>query len=655
VTAPRTLPVRVPPRPGEALDSWLETLAHRLQAALGDVAAALGLATEREPGRCRPGSRGYLTAPDWAIALHGGEARSIAGACQIAPAAARELTLARYDGVALRLDPAFRKVDRNTLWGRASGSRFCPACLRENSGRWQLAWRLSWSFACLQHQCLLADHCPACGRLQRICPRPLTAVPRPGTCASAGQQAIGRAAPRCGADLTRAPVMALARGHPVLTAQRLILEAIQTGTAAFGVYADQPQPAPALLTDLRALAGRVLADVPPGELPGVLPEDIVTEYRRIRSQPHSRAAPSTSRTRPGFLAPARAAVTATAVTTTIQALALPGTRQAGTALHWLFRATGKPRWPSATLTSTSSWSRGTSPVLQAVQLASFSHPAPLRASPAPARTRTRQAPALLWAAWTIRLAPPRRHFRQTHQILANSLSLAFVVMSTHLDLDEAAAQLGSLTSPSDTALLLHRLEHDPRWPAAVTALTRLSEYLDTHRSPINYARRRHLDYNCLLPGEEWREICHHSNTAPGGRGRAVTARRWLFERLSGTPADLAPAPFTIDGPRSRACLAAFATLLTPALLTALDDHGQAFLHKHDIASEPSAWQPPATLLTGLDLPGPDPGQHDISELHQLIRHARLTPRAAAAQLGTTIDTVRYLLETSPAPAQADTP
>lgn len=646
MTSARALPIRLPPRPGEALDSWLDALAHRFQAATGDLAAALGLATEREPGRGR-------TAPDWTITTLGSEARAIAAACQIHPDAVRQLTLARYDGIALRLDPAVRKVDRNALWGRTSGSRFCPECLAENSGRWQLSWRLSWSFACLRHQCMLADHCPGCGRAQRVSPHPLTAVPQPGTCARARRHATGQAAPRCGADLTLAPVLKLDPGHPCLTAQRLILETINTGTASFGAYAGQPQPAAVLLTDLRALAGRALASVPPGDLASALPEDLAAEYHQIRSRPHSRAAPSAAAVRPGFLAPAHAAIVAAAVTPALQALALPGARQAGTALRWLFRGTGQPLWRSATLTSTSKWSRGTSPVLQAVQLASFSNQAPRRPGQLPAASPASQIPALLWPAWAIRLAPPR-HNHQAPQILASALSQVLLTHSAGLDLSQASALLGSMTPPPDTAILLHRLEHHPRWPAVITALTRLSGHLDAHPSPVDYARRRRLDYHRLLPGQQWAAISHAARIRRGEPSRALTARQWLYERLSGSPADHAPASFAIGQAWARARLAAFATMLTPALLAVLDDYGHAFLRQNGITSEPVTWHPPATLLTGLDLPGPDPSQHDIAELHHLIRRERLRPRAAAARLGTTIDTIRYLLHDSPAPPHDNT-
>jgi hypothetical protein len=50
VSPGRTLPLRVPPVPGEALDSWLEALARRRQVTVGTLAAALGWPVPASPG-----------------------------------------------------------------------------------------------------------------------------------------------------------------------------------------------------------------------------------------------------------------------------------------------------------------------------------------------------------------------------------------------------------------------------------------------------------------------------------------------------------------------------------------------------------------------------------------------------------------------------
>ena len=48
-TPVRALPIHLAPLPGEALDSWLEALAHRLHTRLGDLLAAVGLPEPDRP------------------------------------------------------------------------------------------------------------------------------------------------------------------------------------------------------------------------------------------------------------------------------------------------------------------------------------------------------------------------------------------------------------------------------------------------------------------------------------------------------------------------------------------------------------------------------------------------------------------------------
>ena len=112
------------------------------------------------------------------------------------------------------------------------------------------------------------------------------------------------------------------------------------------------------------------------------------------------------------------------------------------------------------------------------------------------------------------------------------------------------------------------------------------EYLSSFPSPVNYTRRRHLDYRHLLPDKEWAGICRRVQSPGSGPKRARAARRWLFERISGSPADHAPASFAISAPAERARLADLATFLTPALRSALDEHGLAYLRDQGITSEP---------------------------------------------------------------------
>jgi hypothetical protein len=262
VTFPRTFPIRLAPLPGEALDSWLEALAHRLTVRLGDVLGDLGLAAPS-----RNGIREHAVPTDWTIALRDEEAVRIAHATGVDPQQLHDMTLTRFDGRALRIDQEKRRVSRHVLWGRPRGSRFCPECLAGSGGRWPLTWRLGWSFACLIHHRLLADRCPDCGRVQRERPFSRRSLPAPGCCGTRPSFRVDSAIPAgCGQDLTRAETLRLPAGHPALAAQRLVLETIESGHASFGPYATLPQPAIAVLSDLRAVARRLLANLPADDL-----------------------------------------------------------------------------------------------------------------------------------------------------------------------------------------------------------------------------------------------------------------------------------------------------------------------------------------------------------------------------------------------------
>jgi hypothetical protein len=130
VSAPsRTLPLRVPPVPGEALDSWLEALARRHQVTVGTLVAALGWHMPAGPGGLVAG----IPAPVLRRLEH--QAGLPAG----------------------RLDSAVLDRYLPARAARRRGSRYCPWCLAELGGRWPLAWRLGWTFACTAHGVLIRE------------------------------------------------------------------------------------------------------------------------------------------------------------------------------------------------------------------------------------------------------------------------------------------------------------------------------------------------------------------------------------------------------------------------------------------------------------------------------------------------------------------
>ncbi|MGE5289917.1 MAG: TniQ family protein [Micromonosporaceae bacterium] len=654
MTLARTFPIRLAPLVGEALDSWLEALAHRLNARLGDVLDDLGLAAQ-----VKNGVRELAVPTDWTIALREEEAARIAHTTGADPQQLHDMTLMRFDGRALRIDQVKRQVSRHILWGRPRGSRFCPECLADSGGRWPLTWRLGWSFACLTHHRLLADRCPDCGRVQRERPFSRHSLPAPGRCGTHPSRRADPAIPAgCGQDLTEAETLSLPVGHPALTAQRLILETMESGHASFGPYAMLPQPTMAALSDLRAVAARILANLPVGDLPRWVPHDLAGAHLSpdLDGGTHRRAL-----VRPGFMAPARAASTAVAVTAAFRVLGQPDIQWAGIVMRELIEAMREEFWQVST-TSIGSWGRGISPVLRGVYLAALgpslrpsdqlrhcttsSLPA-LLAARRTQISRPRKVPASLWPSWAVRLGPPDGAY---HRTLAPVLSSAVLLVGSRMDLEEAAARLGPVTDGRTISRILQLLAGDPRWEAIADAVTRLAEYLDNHDVPVDYHRRRRLNYSGLLPPRQWLDLCRRAGVSPGQGRRDEIARCMLFARISGLPVEAAPHFAATGEAYFRAETARFAAIRTPELAAALDETARDFLARHRIRGEPITWHPPFSLLSDLDLPGPDPSLIEITRLHELVRERAYPVQHAAEVLGTTVDAVRIVLDEHPAPA-----
>ncbi|MFZ3595748.1 TniQ family protein [Streptomyces sp. BH104] len=651
----RTLPIRLPPLPGEALDSWLEATARRMDTALGDVLLHFGF-----PVRQRAGNQFRGIPADWTIFLDEQLTAAVAHGTGTAPETVTSLTLAHYDGRALQLSSGGRAVARHILWGRGRGSRFCPDCLHSTDGRWQLSWRLGFSFACTRHHRLLADRCPHCGRVPRLRPHSGRSVPRPEFCGNPPIRPGGPISAGCGSDLTRVSTLRLPPGHPVLDAQDSVMEIIDGATAAFGPYRSFPQPTPAVLADIRALGIRILSDLPTAVLREQIPADIAEAHIDIDPvSPHSQQALD----RPGFMAPPRAADAAVAVTMALGILQQPGIHPAGEALRDLLEDV-REELAQISATSIDGWGRGISPVLQSVHLSALApsfrpsdhlrYRSPTDTPRRPARTtrdieqRARKIPTMFWPSWTIRLTPTGGiHARALAPVLAALL----LIPDSRTSLDQAAGLAGNVIDGIEVSRLLQELDDLPQWPDIVTVLVRLTDHLDAADVPIDYGRRRLLDYTGLLPHDRWLAICRRTGTPPGSGRRERIARSQLFRHLSGLPAAAAPDnQVGLDSAEFRATSLHFTALQTPELAHAFQQEALNFLASHHIHDEPVTWQPPTTLLAGLSLPGPDPAHIDLPRLHQIVRARKHPVRHAAQVLGTTVDAIRHVLDEHPAPA-----
>lgn len=597
----RTLPIRVTPMDGEALDSWLEALAHRTHTAFGDLLSAVGLSPYHGMGTSA-----------WIVRLTPDERAVIAAATGITHETLETMTLDHYSGSAVRINNDARTLSRAFPWGRTRGSRFCPTCLEKTGGRWQLAWRLGWTFACTEHHCLLADACPHCGAVQRRRTHIGDLIPTAGRCAHPAASAIGRSPARCDTELTAAPVTVFDADHPAIHAQRIINAVIADETATFGVYRTRPQSRINVLADIRAVAGRALAYATPQDLDAVIPPDLHAAYREASLHENVRSGPARVNAKPGLAAPARAATAAVGVVTALTVLGRPDVESAGDALRWLVTSS---RERGSTIYPTNiAWGKSTSAVLTGVQLAALGpslHPSdqlryrigtPLPLKPAPGAARStlaRRLPSMLWSTWSLRMSIPNCHQWQLRPALSNILLL----VHSRLTLDEAAGLIDSPLDGPAVSRVLQLLEQEDQWLDIRTALVRMVDYLADSDVPIDYQRRRHLDYSTLLPDMVWARICRDTATSGPRSVRARIARCFLFERLSGQPAGASP--WAMGDSAFRTKTANFPRHLTAQLAQSLDEHAHAFLADQGINDEPVTWHPPNGVLHGLDLPGED--------------------------------------------------
>lgn len=236
LSAVRTLPIRVNPLPEESFDSWLEALAGRMDAAWGEILGSVGVF----------GMQGH-TASYWAaranVSLAPSQVDTISYCSGLKPRRLEAMTLQPWIK-----SSSWQRRSAASL--RVTGSRFCPACLKERGGRWRVWWRLRWAFACPTHGCLLAEACCVCGGLQRTAPPRFDEVPKLGLCTRGVTRSGERI--RCGGRLSSAPVIRLASASAVVI-QRELLRMLRAGYASGGIYRLSPVPSTVFMRDLYTL------------------------------------------------------------------------------------------------------------------------------------------------------------------------------------------------------------------------------------------------------------------------------------------------------------------------------------------------------------------------------------------------------------------
>jgi TniQ len=236
----RTFPLRIAPIAGEALDSWLEAIAARHDSHFGEVLR-----------RCAVPPRALRDT--WLVGRVGARLQHLAIVTGVDAATILAVTQEGRRGSGA--DIAARLCGfQPSGWERRKSSRLCPDCLKANGGRWLSSWRLNWSFACVMHECLLADTCPRCHGAQRRATHALNRVPLPGRCAGTRSvDDVGGSSP-CLADLGAAVTPSLRAMPSIVQAQQRINDVLTGHPVDLPIYRDAlPHPGQ-LLTDIKVIA-----------------------------------------------------------------------------------------------------------------------------------------------------------------------------------------------------------------------------------------------------------------------------------------------------------------------------------------------------------------------------------------------------------------
>jgi hypothetical protein len=637
----RTLPLRVTPAAGEAIDSWLERIAHRSNVTWQELRIT--------QGRVIP-AKTY--ADRWTGRLTAQQCTTLSMVTGVDPDALRSMTLESYSAIAAGFEPYTGREAAVYPWRHCHASRFCPFCLMETGGAWRLVWRMVWFFACPRHHCLLAHRCPECGAAQRR--QPVSGVvPQPGRCLALVGPSGKDVGLRCGADLTKAPVIALAPTSTLLAVQAVIAETILHDQANFGIYQSIPTSAPQVLADLRAIGERYLSALDHGTVSPQFPATLIKEYRKFRDEERT-----TVGRRPARAVPA--VITAIGTTAAIAIVGQRDLRSAGAVLTSIWPP-GKQREISLSINITGRQGCNTSPALRGSYLEALGPnlgvPEQLRCrlgTPLPAKPTTNpdlvrmmatRIPTMLWPQWSLRLAEPQLFQR----FLRPALSAGLLIVGTDIKVEDAVALLGCPFAPTNVIAAMYKLSQSPHWQEIRSALYQLSDYLRVHGSPINYRRRRRLNFGKVLPETTWRSICRETRTRPEG---IAAVRQFLIERLTGTSLFPAPLPKHLEAHYS--AVNRIPLRLTPELNAALIRHAEYFLACEGVRNEPVQWAPPIALLDGIHLPHSGNRVTDTQEMHRLVnlwRHGNLSIAAIPKWLGVSPDVFRQACEENPTPQE----
>jgi Bacterial regulatory helix-turn-helix protein, lysR family/TniQ len=582
------LPFTLAPLDGEPFEVWLHAYAARLAMSPGHLAEALGMPARQDHGT-------GAAVPD------GPSAAQLAAICASAGLALPAVTAMLAAGPS---PPATLML----AWAPQRTTRFCPACLAEVPGEVPAVWSLPVTFFCLRHGRLLASRCPHCGHppASRFLPS------RAGRCGGPHG---------CGGRLdTASPPR-----HDGITAVRRAQEAIS------GLLAGLRDPAGTAASRRHALT--LLTDI------------ILTAYHLAADRDSRRTWQAFT---PGML---DAGVLTTAFTLLAARPDPSGHDPLASLVAGIPPGTVPPAIPS-------SW-RPASPVL-AARIArardpwlspadrlrhATTLPVPRTLAPRPpgapdlAAARAARLPDRLWPDWAVRLTDGPAS--SSHDKFLPAALIALLLPHSDMPLSQITAMVGGQLRRHVTGYHMSKLT-----PGALRILTELAFAIDDRGIPVDYRRRRDLAASTtLIDDATWARMTREAGMrlVP-----AASARRYLYEMLTGCAMATAPPPYRLS-PGSMGSYSDFALGMPASLAAALAGHARRLLDGWGADGEPLQWQPPDEWVTAAAWPGADPARTDPAPIHRALLEEDTPPFQIAADLGISLGHLRQVLRRHPLP------
>ncbi|TFD07530.1 TniQ family protein [Cryobacterium sp. TMT1-66-1] len=528
-------------------------------------------------------------------------------------------------------------VSRCGTWSWQAGTRYCPDCLHDHPGVFQLRWRSPWAFACTTHRRILLDACPWCqGEVVEMRGRN-TDLFDPSTCRAntAPEGATRRIACRAKLEETW-DHFRLKEGSAPMLAQRTIFRRERAGISMQFLRLLQ-----AAATGLRGAKAfdeiGLLSGLDSGELRGLFDDE---KHVGI-------SAPKSAYAMAGLAGAAFILTHAPEADAKAMIRRASFSRPPSHVPRGAGYGPGSPlelltRWPDApepfraqilrahdqdlTISQRILWDTAVDPITLAVHR-------PQRWIPA---KRWACIPEQLWPAWCSRFDVGGKVDGATlARALAHAVRVAGTSGSTGRDEEK---NLAAILRPNmlGTSEETHGL---------LAGISELAHTIDDGDFVIDYPKRTDLPATELLPRTHWELLADSVFSDPGTHRRLRNARRYLWQRITAAGVDKFPDALRIGLTRDDSAeYTNFCTRMTAELQNAFDRYGQAFLRSHG-SWEPVTWTP--DVVVGVGWPGTEITDLDVDLLHTMLLDGLITRRRLAETLRVSSRQVLRAIDAAP--------